>query len=195
MRGLLLWVAEGPALESTEKRTFLISTLMFLIFQCFSHLILYIIIITTIAGLILLHHYLKWSYFNFSPAYNVAHYNVLFSYDMNNSLFLCALDYCSWPPHIPWIFRPLTFFLRWVLLEILSGVTPRSESTLAIFLASTPQLGATLLSQRRWTFILQAENRRRDRNEYTAKITNFWPKWLAITLTFALQALPHQSPK
>lgn len=42
---------------------------------------------------------------------------------------------------------------------ILSGVTPRSARTLAIPLASTPQLGATLVSQRRWTFILQTVRR------------------------------------
>ena len=54
---------------------------------------------------------------------------------------------------------PVTFFLLWPLLVILSGVTPRSARTLAIPLASTPQLGATLVSQRRWTFILQTVRR------------------------------------
>lgn len=57
---------------------------------------------------------------------------------------------------------PVTFFLLWPLLVILSGVTPRSASTLAIPLASTPQLGATLDSQRRWTFILQTVRRHRE---------------------------------
>lgn len=45
--------------------------------------------------------------------------------------------------------QPVTFFLLWPLLVILSGVTPRSARTLAIPRASTPQLGATLVSQRR----------------------------------------------
>ncbi len=55
---------------------------------------------------------------------------------------------------------PLTFFLLWTLPESLSGVTPRSDSTLAMPRASTPQLGATLLSQRLCTFILQTEDRK-----------------------------------
>lgn len=48
----------------------------------------------------------------------------------------------------------LTFLLRCAVLEILSGVTPRSARTLAIPRASTPQLGATLDSHRLCTFIL-----------------------------------------
>lgn len=47
-----------------------------------------------------------------------------------------------------------TFLLRCAVLEILSGVTPRSDRTLAIPRASTPQFGATLLSHLRCTFIL-----------------------------------------
>lgn len=54
-----------------------------------------------------------------------------------------------------WILQvKVTFLLRWAVLEILSGVTPRSDRTLAIPLASTPQLGATFFSHRRCTFIL-----------------------------------------
>ena len=55
----------------------------------------------------------------------------------------------------------VTFFRLWALLEILSGVTPRSERTLAIPLASTPQLGATLLSQRLCTFTLHTDTHTR----------------------------------
>lgn len=54
----------------------------------------------------------------------------------------------------------VTFFLLCPLLVILSGVTPRSARTLAMPLASTPQFGATFVSQRRCTFILQTAIKR-----------------------------------
>ena len=56
----------------------------------------------------------------------------------------------------------ITFLLRCAVLEILSGVTPRSERTFAIPRASTPQLGATLVSHRRCTFILHTAWRQKE---------------------------------
>lgn len=149
MRGLLLWFAEGPALESTEEKTILISILMvFNILMSFS--------------LNPLHHNHHWPHFTVS-LFKVVILLIFYLLIMRHHLLFASthgpsghLSFCRY-------LIPLTFFLRWVLLEILSGVTPRSESTLAIFLASTPQLGATLLSHRRWTFILQAENRQEDK--------------------------------
>lgn len=59
----------------------------------------------------------------------------------------------------------VTFLLRCAVLEILSGVTPRSDRTLAIPRASTPQLGATLVSQRLCTFILHTAKKKASRQE------------------------------
>lgn len=63
-----------------------------------------------------------------------------------------------------WHGRLVTFLLRCAVLEILSGVTPRSDRTLAIPRASTPQLGATLVSHRLCTFILHTVKKRKKEN-------------------------------
>lgn len=60
-----------------------------------------------------------------------------------------------------WHGRLVTFLLRCAVLEILSGVTPRSDRTLAIPRASTPQLGATLVSHRLCTFILHTVKKKK----------------------------------
>ena len=58
----------------------------------------------------------------------------------------------------------VTFLLRSAVLEILSGVTPRSDRTLAIPRASTPQLGATFFSHRLCTFILHTASQQQQKN-------------------------------
>ena len=72
----------------------------------------------------------------------------------------------------------VTFLLRCAVLEILSGVTPRSDRTLAIPRASTPQLGATLVSHRLCTFILHTAEQQEDLDLATVcflnQITDFY---------------------
>lgn len=89
----------------------------------------------------------------------------------------------------------MTFFLLCALLKILSGVTPRSERTLAIPLASTPQLGATFLSQRRCTFTLHTEASITEQIQLICCQVQRLIRWTGDIRTFTLESLSEQTPQ